>query len=115
HMRNGHVVDRREFFWEDQLDFDPPSFFEGLIKQVYLNQQYIPGHIHVPVAFEDLDDLEEYLSEKRGRNVEILTPQRGQKRAMISLVETNAKHSFEGRFRIMKPSPRQIQEALQDA
>jgi excinuclease ABC subunit C len=69
----------------------------------------------VPVAFEDLDDLEEFLSDKRGRRVEILTPQRGQKRAMISLVETNAKHSFDARFRVMKPSAKQVQEALQDA
>jgi excinuclease ABC subunit C len=114
HLRNGHIVDRREFFWEDQIDFDPPEFFEALLKQVYLNQQYIPGQIHVPVAFEDLVDLEEYLSDKRGRRVEIHTPQRGQKKAMLSLVEANAKHSFDARFRVLKPSSKAIQEALQD-
>lgn len=114
HMRNGHIVDRREFFWEDQIDFDPPEFFDALIKQVYLNQQYIPGHIYVPVEFEDRDDLQDYLSEKRGRKVEIHTPQRGLKKQMVSLVETNAKHSFDARFRISKPSPKIIQEALQD-
>src|SRR5262249_31937880 len=43
------------------------------------------------------------------------TPQRGQKKALLSLVETNAKHSFDARFRVMKPSSRAIQEALQDA
>ncbi|MBC8166416.1 MAG: excinuclease ABC subunit UvrC [Bryobacteraceae bacterium] len=114
HMRNGHMVDRREFFWEDQIELDPSPFIEALIKQVYLNQPYIPGHIHVPVPFEDLEELEEYLTEKRGRKVEILTPQRGQKKAMISLVEANAKHSFDARFRIMKPSNKQLLEALQE-
>ncbi len=114
HMRNGHIVDRREFFWEDQLDWDPPSFFEALLKQVYLNQPYIPGLIHVPVDFEDRDDLEDYLSEKRGRRVEIHTPQRGQKKAMLALAETNAKHSFDARFRVLKPSMQTIQETLQD-
>jgi excinuclease ABC subunit C len=114
HLRHGHIVDRREFFWEDQIDFDPPEFFEALLKQVYLNQQHIPGLIHVPVPFEDLEDLEEYLSDKRGRRVEIHTPQRGQKKAMLSLVEANAKHSFDARFRVMRPSSKAIQEALQD-
>lgn len=114
HMRNGHIVDRREFFWEDQSEWEPDSFFEALLKQVYLNQQYIPGLIYVPVSFEDIDDLQEFLSDKRGRRVEILTPQRGQKKAMVSLVETNAKHSFEARFRIQRPSTRQIGEALQE-
>ena len=27
HLRNGHIVDRREFFWEDQFEFDPAEFF----------------------------------------------------------------------------------------
>src|SRR5579871_4912024 len=114
HLRGGQIVDRREFFWEDQLDFDPSEFFSSLIKQIYLDQQYIPGKIHVPVEFEDRELLEEILSEKRGRKVEIQTPQRGQKKALLALVETNAKHSFHQRFRVMTPSSKAIQEALQD-
>ncbi|HVP48016.1 MAG TPA: excinuclease ABC subunit UvrC [Bryobacteraceae bacterium] len=115
HLRNGQIVDRREFFWEDQPEFDGPQFFSALIKQIYIDQQHIPSIIHVPVDFEDREALEELLSEKRGRKVEIHTPQRGQKKAMLNLVETNAKHSFDQRFRVMKPSSRAIQEALQDA
>jgi excinuclease ABC subunit C len=115
HLRNGQIVDRREFFWEDQAEFDEPQFFSSLLKQMYLDQQFIPAEIHVPVEFEDLDALEELLSEKRGRKVEIRTPQRGQKKALMALVETNAKHSFDGRFRVLKPSSKAIQEALRDA
>ena len=77
HLRSGKIVDRREMFWEDQDEFEPPEFIGALLKQVYLNQPYIPGHIHVPVDFDDRAELEEVLSEKRGRKVEIVTPQRG--------------------------------------
>ena len=115
HLRGGHIVDRREFFWEDRLEFDAPEFVSSLLKQVYLNDPYIPAMIHVPVEFEERELLEEILSERRGRKVEIHTPQRGQKRAMIDLVESNAKHSFEQRFRVMKPSSKAISQALQDA
>jgi excinuclease ABC subunit C len=115
HLRNGQIVDRREFFWEDQEEFDEPQFFSSLLKQIYLDQQYIPGEIHVPVEFEDREALEELLSEKRNRRVEIRTPQRGQKKALLGLVQTNARHSFDARFRVMKPSSRAIQEALQDS
>jgi excinuclease ABC subunit C len=115
HLRGGHIVDRREFFWEDQRDFDPPEFFASLLKQFYLDDPYIPAFIHVPVEFEDCALLEEFLSERRGRKVEIHTPQRGQKRAMIELAESNARNSFEQRFRVMKPSSQAIQEALRDA
>ncbi len=114
HMRHGQIVDRREFFWEDQMEFNEPEFFSSLLLQIYLDQQYVPGEIHVPVEFEDRDVLEELLSEKRGKRVEIRTPQRGQKKALLALVQNNAKHSFDARFRVLKPSSKAIQEALQD-
>jgi excinuclease ABC subunit C len=115
HLRNGQIVDRRELFWEDQLEYDEPVFFSSLLKQIYLDQQFIPAEIHVPVEFEDREALEELLSELRHHKVEIRTPQRGQKKALLGLVETNAKHSFDARFRVLKPSSRAIQEALQEA
>ncbi len=115
HLRNGRIVDRRDFFWEDQPDYDESVFFPALIKQIYLGQEYIPTIIHVPVEFEDREALEELLSERRGRRIEIHTPQRGQKKAFLDLAQTNAKHSFDARFRVMKPSSRAIQDALQDA
>ena len=115
HLRNGRVVDRREYFWEDLVEFDSSEFFSSLLKQVYLDQQYIPDRIHVPVEFEDREVLEEYLSEKRGRKVEIHTPQRGPKKAMMDLAATNAQHSFNQRFRVLQPAAETIKEALRDA
>jgi excinuclease ABC subunit C len=115
HLRNGRIVDRREFFWEDQTEFDAPEFFSALLLQIYLDQRYVPAFIHVPIDFEDREVMEELLSEKRTRKVEIHTPQRGQKKAMLNLAETNAKHSFDARFRVMKPSSASIQSALREA
>jgi excinuclease ABC subunit C len=115
HLRRGRIVDRREFFWEDLEEFEPGEFLSSLLKQLYLDQQHIPSEIHVPIEFEDREPLEQLLAEKRRRRVEIFTPQRGQKRHMLDLVGTNAQHSFAQRFRVMKPSSKQISEALQDA
>ena len=42
HLRHGHIVDRREFFWEDQMEFAPQEFVASLLKQVYLNEPYVP-------------------------------------------------------------------------
>ncbi|MGE5644669.1 MAG: excinuclease ABC subunit UvrC [Acidobacteriota bacterium] len=114
HLRNGRIVDRREFFWEDQETFDAAEFISQLLKQFYLDHPYIPTMIHVPVEFEDRELLEEVLTEKRGRKVEIHTPQRGQKKAMLALAETNAKHLFDQRFRVLKPSSKAIQKAVED-
>ncbi len=115
HLRGGRVLDRREFFWEDLETFNAPEFFDSLLKQVYLDQQYLPEEIHVPVDFEDREVLEEILSEKRGRRLHILTPQRGPKRSLLELAAQNARHSFERRFRVMKPGAREIAQGLAEA
>ena len=128
HLRNGRIVDRREFFWEDlppegdaedaegagDGGFSASHFLASLVKQIYLDQQFVPSAIHVPVDFDDRELLAEVLSEKKQRRVEIHTPQRGQKRALLELVEKNARHSFDQRFRVLKPSSKAIAEALQE-
>ncbi len=114
HLRGGRVVDRRDFYWEELEEFDPAEFLPSLLKQLYLDAAYLPRAIHVPMDFEDRALLEETLTERAGRGVEILTPQRGTKRAFLDLVERNAKHSFEQRFRVLKPTSKAIAEALQN-
>jgi excinuclease ABC subunit C len=115
HLRGGRVVDRREFYWEDLGEFDPHEFVPSLLKQLYLEAEYLPKAIHVPIDFEDRALLEETLTERAGHRVEIFTPQRGSKRAFLDLVENNAKHSFEQRFRVLKPTSKAIGEAVQNA
>ncbi len=115
HLRGGRVLDRRDFYWEELDEFDPAEFLPSLLKQLYLDAAYLPRAIHVPMDFEDRALLEETLSARAVRRVEILAPQRGQKRAFLELVEKNAKHSFDQRFRVLKPSPKAVAEALQNA
>lgn len=115
HLRGGRAVDRREFYWEDLEEFDAQEFVPSLLKQLYMDAEYLPKAIHVPADFEDRELLEEILTTQAGHKVEIFTPQRGQKRSFLDLVENNAKHSFEQRFRVLKPTSRAIGEALQNA
>jgi excinuclease ABC subunit C len=115
HLRGGRVVDRREFYWEELEEFDAQEFVTSLLKQLYLEAEYLPKAIHVSADFEDRELLETTLTERAGHKVEIFTPQRGTKRAFLDLVESNAKHSFEQRFRVLKPTSKAIGEALQNA
>jgi excinuclease ABC subunit C len=135
HMRGGKIVDRRDLFWEDlpellQVEedhaenvqeaaqhaggFNPPAFFSALLKQLYIDQQYVPRSILVPVDFADRDALCHLLAERTGHRVEIAAPQRGEKRSLVDLVGQNAKQSYDQRFRVLQPSQKAIQESLQD-
>ena len=132
HVRGGKIVDRRDLFWEDLQEllidadeqpaaeggqtqpFEAGAFFSALLKQLYIDQQYVPRAIYVPVDFADRDVLAAMLAERSGHRVEIAVPVRGEKRSLVDLVGQNARQSFDQRFRVMQPSQRAIQEALQD-
>ena len=130
HVRGGKIVDRREFFWEDLPEndaygtgFNAGEFFSAMLKQLYLDQNYAPRTVLLPVEFEERPLLEGLLSEKRRKfyanpraaAVEIQVPQRGEKRSLIDLAARNAKQCYDQRFRVMKPQAEAIRAALQDA
>jgi len=115
HIRGGRVVDRRDFYWENQEEFNPAEFLPSLLKQLYLDTAYLPRCIHTPIDFEEREVLEEVLTEQAKHRVEISNPQRGKKHHFLELVEKNAQHSFVQRFRVLRPSSEAIAEALQAA
>ncbi len=115
-MREGRIVGRREFFWEDLVDDDSfnPAEFLGEVLAQYYSTDYVPLEIHVPQDFNDRSLLELALTKRRGRRVRILDPRRGTKRSLVELVETNAKIAFEQRFRVLKPDSQKVLEELQE-
>ena len=135
HMRNGKIVDRREFFWEElpeatcggadtwtdesgnetTVGRTPGQVFSALLKQLYIDQQYVPRSILAPVDFDDREALAALLSGRIGHRVEIAVPQRGEKKSLVDLAGQNARQSYTQRFRVLEPSRKAIEEALADA
>jgi len=132
HVRAGKIVDRREFFWEDLPDllesadsegvpgnldapFHAGAVFSALLKQLYIDQRYVPRSILIPTGFGDREALAALLTERAGHRVELAVPQRGEKRSLVDLAGQNAKQSYTQRFRVLEPSRKAIQEALADA
>jgi excinuclease ABC subunit C len=120
HLRGGRVVDRRDFYWED-LVFEPAEFLSACCSNNSISTPPIsPRAIRADVDFEDRAVPRTFSasarrSEPPRNRVEILMPQRGAKHAFLELVEKNARHSFEQRFRVLKPSSKAIVDALEQA
>jgi excinuclease ABC subunit C len=134
HMRAGKIVDRREFFWEElpelletpavesdeisggtEAPFHAGEVFSALLKQLYIDQHYIPRTILIPTEFSDREALASLLTERTGHRIEIAVPQRGDKKSLTDLAGQNARQSYIQRFRVLEPSRKAIQEALADA
>jgi excinuclease ABC subunit C len=100
---------------EPGVPFHAGAIFSALLKQLYIDQHYVPRTILVPVDFDDRETLATLLTERTGHRIEIAVPQRGEKRSLIDLAGQNAKQSYVQRFRVLEPSRKAIQEALADA
>src|SRR5215510_1975935 len=97
-MRGGRVVERVE------LATDPGGVAGGeadvlhaAIEQFY-ELRTPPSEIHLPTDIEDAEVMEAWLSERVGRRVKLVVPQRGDKRALVELATRNAELSYRTRF-----------------
>ena len=98
-----------------ETPFHAAPVFSALLKQLYIDQQYVPRSILVPVDFPDRESLAALLTDRTGHRIDLAVPQRGEKRSLVDLAGQNAKQSYIQRFRVLEPSRKAIQEALADA
>jgi len=102
-VRGGRVIERVEFVWDgpqktQNAQTEPASeIIEAAIQQYY-SEQEPPPEIHVPLAPPEAPVLEEWLSQKAGRIVRIVIPQRGTKKGMMELAHRNAALAYRTRF-----------------
>jgi excinuclease ABC subunit C len=100
-MRGGRVVERVELSTEPGVvDGGDRDVLEAVLQQFY-DLRVAPGEINLPLEIEDSDALEAWLSERSGRRVRILVPQRGDKRSLVELATRNAELSYRTRFNEM--------------
>ena len=89
-IRNGKISGRENFMLEGVKDNNRSVILGSFIKQFYMSQEYIPKELIVEEEFMDMQIVEEILSSKRGSNVYIRVPQKGEKKALVKMVRKNA-------------------------
>jgi len=95
-VRQGKLTGNQAYSFDD-FDFSDGDVLEMLLTQFYQGERYVPDEILVPVDLEDASVRAEYLSERKGRNVDILRPQRGDKVRLLEMAADNAAQSFRER------------------
>jgi excinuclease ABC subunit C len=97
-VRRGRVVERIELGSEEAI----VGLREGEVVAAALQQFYelrdAPPDVHVPVHPDEREALEHWLSDRAGRRVRILVPQRGDTRGLVDLANRNAALAYQARF-----------------
>lgn len=98
-IRNSKMVGREHYFLEDLEDETDKEILSNFMKQYYMNSLTIPHKIMLKETIDDKELLEKSLSEVIGRNVEIKSPQKGEKLRLVEMAEGNAKITLENNER----------------
>ncbi len=118
-VRKGKLVGRDNFFLADGGDA-MDEVVAAFVKQYYNDATYIPHELvlpHLPQT-EEKQLIETWLTQRAGRRVELLVPQRGVKRELLALASDNAVKLLAERLRkgsLSLKNDEQAAEELQQA
>ena len=109
-VRSGKLMSNRGYSFDD-WEFPDEEVLEAVLTQFYQATNHdVPDEILLPLTISDADVRAEYLSERRGKKVAILVPQRGDKLRLIEMARDNARQSFAERRDASKQGERMAAE-----
>jgi excinuclease ABC subunit C len=89
-IRNGRILSREKISLRG-LDENEPVLMHSLLTRFYLEADFIPKEISVPVMPDEAETLTDWLKEKRNGAIKIHVPQRGEKAREQRLAYQNAR------------------------
>lgn len=93
-VREGRTVRSVEFILDKGLDVGEEELVGGFLKRYYDETADLPAEVDLDCELSDAEVLEDWLSEKRGRPVHLHRPRRGEKRHLLDMAATNARHAL---------------------
>lgn len=95
-VRGGKLVGHHAYHFEGH-ELPDEEVLSSLIGRFYADDRPVPDEVLLPFWVESVEATADYLSRLRGRKVEVLVPQRGEKRRLVELAAENAAHAFRER------------------
>jgi excinuclease ABC subunit C len=93
-VRSGNLVGSRNYLFDTGLS-TVPEILDAFVRQYYDKSLFIPAQVLVSHAFETHDLVQDLLTEKRGKKLILLVPERGEKRRLVEMALVNAKKELE--------------------
>ena len=111
-VRNSKMIGREHYFFENSNNLTENETLSEFIKQYYINKIDLPSKIMLPEKIEDIELIQELLSNKVGRKIDFKIPQKGEKLRFIEMANNNAKITLENRSKEKEDIVLQLKETL---
>ncbi|MDQ0683048.1 excinuclease ABC subunit C [Streptomyces achromogenes] len=96
HVRGGRVRGQRGWVTDKVEDVTTGALVEHALQQLYGEERgdSVPKEVLVPALPEPVEPVQDWLTGRRGSNVSLRIPQRGDKKALMETVERNAQQAL---------------------
>ena len=111
-VREGKIVGREAYLLDHVAE--PEGLLSSAIPQFYAQGRYVPREVLVSAPLPDQALLEEWLGQRRGTQVRIRVPQRGEKVRLLEMVGRNARLAYDLEWRHPRKQSQEILRALRD-
>lgn len=111
-VRNSKMIGREHYFFENSNELTENEILTEFIKQYYINKIDLPSKIMIPEEIEDIELIENLLSEKAERKIEFKIPQKGEKLRFIEMANNNAKITLENKNKEKEDILLELKEVL---
>ena len=108
-FRRGLLIGNKSFHFP-RLNLPDEEALAAFVRQYYAGEPSIPKEILLPLTVEDQGVIQEWLSGKKASKVEILSPQRGQKKDLVEMARKNAENAFQKRLTEKETLERMLKE-----
>lgn len=109
-VRGGLLIGRKDFFWPEVSDAPDEELVRSAIEQFYNKDGLPPKELLVPTVLSDTGLIEQWLSEKKGVGVRIVSPERGLKHQLVLLAEENASAALADHLRNEETDRQAVEE-----
>ncbi len=89
-IREGKVIDRKHFLLDIREKSQKEEIITFFLKEYYARISFVPARILIPNEIAELEVIQEWLSQRRGKKVRLGVPKRGNKLRLIQLAKENA-------------------------
>lgn len=90
-VRDGRLIGREHFYMTHVSENPEKEILLNFVKQFYAGTPFIPRELVLPESIEDMEIIQEWLSERKSSKVYITVPERGQKEKLMELAAQNAR------------------------
>lgn len=112
-VRGSKMIGREHYFFNNVNEMEEKEIMTDFVKQYYLQKQELPNRIMLKQEIEDKQTIEQILTQKAGRKVELKTPQKGEKLRFVEMAEKNSKITLENKLKEKTNILQELKDTLQ--